>query len=214
MTSFQRGGATRTRRAAPEPRHRAVGEIVDRLECLAGERDVSVERIVSSFGPSSVLAMLLVPALLVVSPLSGVPLFSSICGISIVAIASQILLGRDHVWLPQRIMRLHLSGARMKRANGILRRIAGWLDRLSRPRLQPLVHPPMSALALALCILAGLTMPVLEFVPFSSSLLGAMVSLIAVGLLVGDGIFVVAGLVFGAVAGAVPFFVITAVVSP
>lgn len=203
-------GAMAQRDPTQPPRH-PVGEVVEQLESLAGDSDVTLGRVVESFGRSSFLAVLLVPSLLVVSPLSGVPLFSSVCGISIVFITTQILLRRDHLWLPERLKRLHVSGERLHAATGRLKSIANWLDSHSRPRLRYLISPPMSVFALTICLIAGAMMPVLELVPFSSSLLGAMVSLIAVGLLVGDGIFVACGFIFGVVASSVPIFVLNAI---
>ncbi|WP_157937582.1 exopolysaccharide biosynthesis protein [Oceaniglobus roseus] len=203
--------AATTTAAPTEPPRHAVGEVVERLESLTGREEVSLGEIVASFGRSSFLAMLLVPALLVFSPLSGIPLFSTVCGISIALVALQILFRREHLWLPGFLMRLSLGGRTLRRATDALKRLADWLDRHSKPRLQALVSPPLSVAALALCALAGGMTPLLELVPLSASLIGAMVTLIAVGLLVGDGIFVLFGMLFGLCAGLIPVFVVGAV---
>jgi hypothetical protein len=186
------------------PPGHSVTEVVERLDRLGRRERVTVLDVVSSFGRSSFLAMLLVPGLLLVSPLSGVPLFSTVCGLTILFVALQTLFQRECLWLPGPVERLSIRGDRLHRATDALGRIARWLDRRSRPRLQAFVSPPLSVLALTLCATAGAAMPLLELIPFSSSLLGAMVSLIAVGLLVGDGIFVLFGFAFGIFASAAP----------
>ena len=53
----------------------------------------------------------------------------------------------------------------------------------------------------AICLCCGLVMPLLEFIPFTSSMMGVVVSLLAFGLLARDGVFVLLG--FLAIGGVV-----------
>lgn len=153
---------------------------------------------------------LLVPALLVVSPLSGIPGFSSICGLTIAAIAAQMLFRRRHLYLPDRLTRTQLSGARLRAGLVRLRRGADRLDRHSRhERLRPLVGSGGRVVPHLACILAGLMMPLLELVPFSSTTLGLAVVCCAVGLLTRDGAFVLAGLAIMGAAASLPFVLLT-----
>lgn len=154
----------------------------------------TVGQIVESLGENSLTPNLIFVALAVVSPLSGIPLFSSICGITIALISMQMLVGRDHLWLPGFVMSRQIDSGRLDRALQALRRPAGWLDRITRPRLRLLVRGPVRKLTQALCMICGMTMPFLEVVPFTSTLLGAVVSLLAFGMLARDGLFTVLGL--------------------
>jgi hypothetical protein len=174
-----------------------VTDIVARLDDTAqGRERVTLRDVVEAFGRRSFLPMLMVPALLVVSPLSGIPLFSSACGITIALIAAQMLWpGRDHLWLPEGLMRRNVSGARARQAVARLGRLAHRLDGLARDRLRWLVAAgPGRWLLETCCLLSGLAMPVLELVPFSSSILGFAVLLMATGLLTRDGLFALLGL--------------------
>ncbi|SER75157.1 Uncharacterized conserved protein [Tranquillimonas rosea] len=193
-----------------EERPHAVRGVVDRLDELSSSDVLSVREVVAAFGQTSFLPVMLIPALLVISPLSGIPLFSSFCGISIALIAGQMLARRRHLWLPDFIMRRRLDGARMHKAATWLGRIADWIDRLARPRLRVLTDPPVNALPQMLCVLCGLAMPFLELLPFSSSLLGTAVALIAAGFLSRDGLFVLVALLFVGFASSVPFLVAAA----
>jgi hypothetical protein len=184
-----------------------VRPVVDRLAGLSGAEKVAVRDIVGAFGDTSFLPLMMIPALLVVSPLSGIPLFSSLCGLSIALVAVQMLAGRDHLWLPGIVMRRQIAGERLSAAAARLERIADWLDRHSRKRLHLLFRAPMVLLPQMLCVLCGLAMPFLELLPFSSSLLGMAVLLISVGFLVRDGVYTLAGLVFIFIAASIPFAV-------
>ncbi|RVV99836.1 exopolysaccharide biosynthesis protein [Mesobaculum littorinae] len=185
----------------------SVRAIVDRLDGLSDDDQVSLGAIIQAFGQASFLPVMLIPALLVVSPLSGIPFFSSVCGLSIALIAAQLTFGRDHLWLPGVLMRRRIPGERLHSAMGRMRRFADWLDRHARDRLRVLVVPPVVVLSRVICILAGLAMPFLELVPFSSSILGAAVTLITVGFLARDGLYVLGGFVFVGIASLVPIFV-------
>lgn len=168
--------------------------MTDRVRAAAGDDTISVAQITEALGRDSLPPNLMIPALAVVSPLSGVPLFSSICGILIALISAQMLIGRDHVWLPGFLMRRKLGAARVRGALDWMRRPAGFLDRITSERLTVLVRRPMRWVIQGVCLCCGLVMPFLELVPFTSSLMGVVVSLLAFGLLARDGLFVLLGL--------------------
>ncbi|APZ52690.1 exopolysaccharide biosynthesis protein [Salipiger abyssi] len=176
-----------------QDRPRPVGEIVDRLQ-LAVDRDrVPLRALLEVFGESSFLPALMVPALLVVSPLSGIPLFSTICGLSIAFISAQMLFSRNHLWLPDILLRQQMDGATAQTALGKLRYVSDWIDAHSKRRFRMLTSAPFRKWLQLLCFLCGAVMPFLELVPFSSSLLGGAVLLMATALLARDGLFALLG---------------------
>ncbi len=195
---------------AHTPKSRPVGDVVRRLIASAARQDPTLDDVLAGFGARSFLPALMVPALIVVSPLSGIPLLPSVCGLTIALIAVQMMVPRrQHLWLPRWIARRPLNGQRISGAAARLERIADWLDGHARERFRPLVRTgPGRFVLAALCALSGLAMPFLELVPFSSSILGLAVLLIATGLLTRDGLFAACGLMAIAVAPAVPLWVI------
>lgn len=188
-----------------------VRDVLDRIEAIADQDDVTGDQLLTAFGETSFVPLLMLPALLVVSPLSGIPLFSSVCGLSIAIIAGQMLAGRDHIWLPGWIRRRHISGKRLAKGAAALHRVADWLDRHSRRRFSALSRPPFAMVPMLCCLFAGLAMPFLEAVPFSSSLLGAAVLCIAVGFLARDGLYFVSGAALIAVAASIPVTVLNGI---
>lgn len=173
------------------------GTIRPLLDAAADASDgdkTSIGDIVQSLGENSLTPNLIFVALAVVSPLSGIPVFSSICGITIALISAQMLVGRDHIWLPSFVMSRRIDSARLDRALKVMRRPAGWLDRITKPRLGFLVRGPVRKLTQVLCMICGLAMPFLEVVPFTSSILGGVVGLLAFGMLARDGLFTLLGL--------------------
>ncbi len=200
------------------PARRGLGPVEDIVATLdsTSQRDrVTLGDAVAAFGRKSFLPMLMAPALLVVSPLSGIPLFSSVCGLTIALISAQMLWpGQDYLWLPDRLTRQQVSGERARNALARMSRLARWLDSHAKARFSFLVtRRPGRRLLETCCFLAGVSMPLLEIVPFSSSLLGLSVLLMATGLLTRDGLFAVIGLGVLVSAPLIPFLVVETVLN-
>ena len=188
---------------------RPVREIIDRLETTAQRDNVTLKDLVEACGPASFVPTLMVPALLVVSPLSGIPLFSSFCGIIIVFIAAQMLFKRSHLYLPHAVTRHTVPGDRLRGGLKRMRRVADFLDRHThKGRLGQFVGHGARILPQSLCVIAGALMPLLEIVPFSSSILGTAVLSFSIALLTRDGVFVLVGMAIIGAAACVPMIVL------
>ena len=171
----------------------SVVSVIDSTEEVLNGEHATVSDLVEGLGHASMSAVLLVPAAAVVSPLSGIPLFSSVCGGLIFLVSGQMLFGRSHLWLPAWIGRRRID---MPRANQVLdraRSVARWLDRHRKTRLRLLLRQPFITLPRAICALCGAMMPVFELVPFSSSILATVVSINAVAMLTRDGLLLLIG---------------------
>lgn len=121
---------------------------------------------------------------------------STVLGAPLVFLAAQLMLGRAP-WLPAFVARRSISRADFA---SLVKRIVPWLLRaesLLRPRLGALASPPMEHLiGLASLLLAVvLVLPI----PLGNVLPALAISLLALGVLERDGVWVLAGI---AVAGA------------
>jgi hypothetical protein len=182
----------------------SLNDLLDEVAELARARDTaSLEDVLHGFGPAGALPVMMTVAMIVVSPLSGIPFLSSLAGLTIAGLAFQLALGRRSVWLPHWLRRRRVRRARLEKAVHRLRPTARFLDRNSRPRLQIVTAPPASRLVLGLCGAAGLSMPALELVPFTSSLLALGVTCLGFALLVRDGLWAVVAAIPMLGAGAV-----------
>jgi len=194
------------------PNNRPVGRITDELDDVVRSGDPRLRDLVEGFGRSSFLPVMVVPALLVVSPLSGIPLFSSACGLTIAFVAAQMLWpGRDHLWLPGFLMDRTIDGDKARKAMPKIRKAASWLDRHATGHGWRLMRRPVRLLLETLCLLCGAAMPFLEVVPFSSSILGFAVLMFATALLTRDALFAGVGLLTVSAAVFVPLKVLGAI---
>ncbi|TNF22637.1 MAG: exopolysaccharide biosynthesis protein [Rhodobacteraceae bacterium] len=171
------------------PKQGSLGDLADSIRSVSKGDKVTVQDIVDAVGHRSLLPLLLVPALLCATPLSGVPGVSMVCGVLIAIISAQLLLSVDEVWLPQRLLRQSVSAKAVRKALDTSQPVMAWVDRHTHDRLSVLFHRPLIHLPLVLCLLSGLAMPFLEFIPFSSSVAAIGVTFMALSLLTRDGVF-------------------------
>lgn len=172
-----------------------LGEIADRIREVSTNERVSAGDIVEAVGKNSLYPLLLVPALLAATPLSGVPGLSMICGILIAIISLEILLSFDSVRLPKVLMRRSVEGKAMRNALDRSRPVIDWVDRHTRKRLSGLFRRPLIYVPEVLCLMSGLVMPALEFIPFSASIVATGVAFLALSMLTRDGLFFVLAMI-------------------
>jgi hypothetical protein len=172
-----------------------LGNVADLVREASAQERVSVHDIVVAVGKRGLHPLLLVPALLAATPLSGIPGVSAICGLLIALISIQLLMSSDKVRLPAVLMRRSVDGAVMRKALDTSRPVIDWFDRHTRRRLSFLFHRPLIYLPELLCLLSGLMMPMLEFIPFSASIVATGVAFLALSMMTRDGLFFIFALV-------------------
>lgn len=116
-----------------------------------------------------------------------------------VLLALQLIVGREHIWLPDRWCRLELAGPRQHRFLAGLMRFIGFLERLSRPRLAFLFDHRLSNIVFGSLVIAGSAGAFLA-PPFTGldTLPALGVVLLSLGVLLEDFLLVVLGVAVGA----------------
>ena len=178
-----------------QPHDQAISDVLDRLEEAARDDEVSVQEIMDHLGRKSFAALILVASLISASPASAIPGLTATVGVIVLIMVAQMLVGRDHAWLPDFIARRRVPSARVRQAVGWLRRPVGSVERFLRPRLGFLVHRPVLYLPLLAIMSIALVMPFLEIIPTSGSIASVAIALFAAGLLTRDGLLVLLALV-------------------
>ena len=164
---------------------------------------LTIQQMLNRVGPRSFGAILLVPALILVSPISIIPFMPTIGGLIILTIATQAFFGRRHMWIPHVLGRRKLNTEQLCKVVTYLRRPAAWLDRNSRDRLRFLTATPLDRVALLSVMTVAATWPFLEIVPMFTSISAGGVALVAFSLMVRDGFILLAG--YSVIAGTLLF---------
>ena len=192
--------------AAPAPaapgEPRTLTDLLERVRGATVGEATGIGDILAHVGEGSFAPAILLPALLMVSPLSGMPGSPTVSAAVILLIALQWLWGRDHLWLPGVLMRRHIGSARVRRALDWLAGPARFVDRHTHRRLGLMAQgPARRPTILVICVIV-VGWPMLELVPFVTSLGAFAVSLLAAGLMLRDGLYVLAGHAFVALLAA------------
>jgi hypothetical protein len=172
----------------------SLSDVLAALKSASNRAEVlSVRDILTEIGDRSFATVLLVPALLLVSPLSAIPGTPTIGAILIILIVLQWLMGRRHLWFPETVMRRSIKAERVRAGAHWLERPAGWIDSHARQRLVFLTRGPLSLLPLFLILIIAATWPVLELLPMVTSIGAFTVTLFAFGLMTKDGLWIALG---------------------
>ncbi len=170
-------------------------QMLDTLRDGVGDREtVSIKTMLEATGSRSFAPALLVAGLIMFSPLSGIPGLPTTAAILVLLIASQMLLRRDHFWLPNAIERRSLSRQKLETLLRWCYPVAGFIDRFLKPRLTLLTEGLGTVVIAIAGILVALSVPPMEIFPFLATTAGAVLIALALSLIARDGVFALAAL--------------------
>lgn len=167
----------------------SASDILDRLGDLAKKEDkVPIGDVVEAMGARSFGPFIMLPALIEISPLGAVPGVPTFLALVIALTAAQLLLGRNHLWLPGLVEKRSARSEKVLKAVDRLRPIAKWMDRWFHGRMKRFAGGPFPRIAAACVIMLALTVPPLEFIPFASTAPMAAIAAFGLALIVRDGL--------------------------
>jgi hypothetical protein len=182
-------------------------QLLDRVGELTRRHDqVSIGMVVEAIGSRSFGPLLMLIGITLFSPLSGIPGMSFFMAVFVLLVAVQMLIGRKKFWLPPFILNRSVEHGKLQKALEWLDKPARGIDRVLKPRLTFLVHRSGSYGIAGLCVIVGLCMPMMELVPFSSSVAGLGLLILGLSLVAHDGLLALLAIVI--FSGAFSFLII------
>lgn len=175
----------------------SAADVIDRISDAAdhaGDGKVTIGRLLDEIGHRSHGPLLLVPALIALLPTGAVPTVPTIMGVTILLISVQIVFAGDHVWLPEKLENAGLKPSRVKSAMKKARPWAERLDVVIRPRLKFMTRRTGTVAVAVISAVLALLMPPLELIPFAVFMPATVLVILAMGVTIGDGAWVIAGM--------------------
>ncbi len=167
----------------------SVCDILDKLRELSESNDrVKIGDMLEAIGKRSFGPFLLLPALIDISPVGSIPGLPTFLGLMIAITAFQLLIGRNHLWLPGFIANRSRKSEDVKKAADKLNPLAKRLDRWFHGRLPRLTSKPFQRVAAVIILLLTLTVPPLELLPLATTLPMSAIAAFGLALLVHDGL--------------------------
>jgi len=169
-------------------------DLLDELSAASeNTEEISVVDIQDTVGHRSFAPLLAAFGLIVITPVGGIPGVPTIFGIIVILVAGQILIGHRSLWLPAVIRNRSIPAGRLKAGTERLRPIARRVDVIFRPRLTLLTRGRAPyAIALS-CVLLGLMLPPLEFIPMGAAVPAMAITVFALALMANDGLMAMLG---------------------
>ena len=147
--------------------------------------------------------MLLIPAILAISPIGMIPEISLVTGMLIILVATQMMFFSDRPWIPSRLAKFEFSREKLK--NGV-EKTNPWVKRIEkvvRTRFEfvssgIMIHP----IAIT-CVLLAIPFYPLTFVPLGVLVPCFAATMFALGLTARDGILIAFDFVLTTLAGSI-----------
>lgn len=179
--------AGRPPRDEPRPR---LSETLMRLAEDPGRARISMADLVALMPGQALAALMLVLA--TPNALPGPPGLSAILGLPLIYLSWQMMTGQPP-WLPPVIARRSVARSQFAALVGRIAPILGWIERRLRPRLGALVGWQAERVLGGLCLILSvvLVLPV----PLGNILPSLAISVMMLGLLERDGLWVLGGIV-------------------
>lgn len=189
----------------------SLTDLLDRIEEVANEKEkASLDDVLDVVGHRSFGPLLLLAGLITSMPLVGdIPGVSAAMGIFVIFISVQLLMRREHFWLPDWLLDLDVDPAKLQKGVDLARTPARKIDGVLDARMERMTRGPGFLAVAAVCTAVGLVMPVMEFIPFSATAAGVTLLAYGLALVFHDGWLVLAA---HAVAGGTFAFVIIGLV--
>ena len=167
----------------------SVGDVVQAIEELAEqESTVTIGDVLRKFGDHSFAPVMLVFALIELTPAGGIPGVPTFLALCISLVALQMLFGRDHIWVPQWIGRRGASSEKLKKALQTLEKVARRVDSVAHSRLEAFASGTGLRIAAGVIIALCLIIPPFEVVPFASTGPMLAIDIICLAIMVRDGL--------------------------
>lgn len=172
----------------------ALSDVLDQLEDGLTDELVCVRDIVDASGRSSFASLILIFALLCTSPASTIPGLTTATALIVFSLATQLILGKKSVWLPDFIMRRRVSRKTIVDGIAWLRQPVRFVERFLKVRFTIVFERPWLWVSLSLILCLTLFMPFMEVIPTSGSIASGVIAMFGAGLLARDGVLVVISL--------------------
>ncbi|QBR83090.1 exopolysaccharide biosynthesis protein [Legionella israelensis] len=171
--------------------HGSLEQLLNKIENLANKNNkISFGLLLNAIGRRSFGPILFFFGMILAAPgLADIPGVPVVIGFILLLIILQVLMWREHIWLPSWIKNWSISSKQLIKSVNYLRKPALYLDKLFKQRLTFLVNTASTWMICLICLLIVLATPVMELIPFSANLAGLIFMTFGISLISNDGFF-------------------------
>jgi len=176
------------------PPHLPLGETLKQLLATEGARGLSIRELTAAVGEKGFGLVLIVLSLPSALPVPA-PGYSTPFGIVVALVALQMMVGRQNLWIPEKLGNVRIQPKLANRMLGAAAKFLKKIERFIRPR-QRWIRGRAGQCALASVIVVMACLMMLP-IPLTNTLPAMVVFMIGVGLSEDDGLLAVAAFAVG-----------------
>lgn len=167
--------------------------LLDHVDKAVDGDQADLKSIIESFGDRAFGPVLTLCGLFLITPLGAIPGVPIALGLIIISFAVQLLLGRDHPWMPKFVEKVIVKRTKIKKTKKVAKPVLQKVDGVVRPRLAWATGKPSRYAAAFISIILAITLFPLGAVPFGVAIPGVIICILGLGVLARDGIIMIIG---------------------
>ncbi len=173
-----------------------LSDIFDDLCVDQNDENITLETILHNLNNRGYAPLLIVPSLIILSPVGAIPGVPAILGLFIFFVAFQMMLGRSEPWLPSFVKKLKFETksfcSGLEKSEPILKKI----ERVIKPRYCFLATNKLAYFFVSIMsVILSMGVVSIGFIPFLPDLLVLPILFFSIGLLTQDGIVIILGMI-------------------
>ncbi|HEY8963117.1 MAG TPA: exopolysaccharide biosynthesis protein [Alphaproteobacteria bacterium] len=178
-------------------------EALTQVEEQATGDTICLGDIIDTFNGRGFGALLILPSLFVVLPTGALPFVPFICGVFMILICAQVVVGRRNPWMPNVLRRIGFARSSYDKVMHKAEPYISFVDRMSSPRLKFLALPMSQRFIALLCIILSAVTAAVALLPLASHFFALAITFFAIGMTSRDGWMTMIGFIITILAFAV-----------
>lgn len=175
------------------PKRDTLTQLLDDLEENLTQDIIEIGQVVEMFRNRGFGALLLVPSLITVLPTGAIPLIPAVCGALISFICIQMIIGREHLWLPERLKKFTFPRERLQKGISYARPVTRQIDKFLYRRFSPLIGEISQRFTALICLCLSLIMIFIGFIPMLPATVALPIFFFGLGYIARDGVIIALG---------------------
>lgn len=182
---------------------KSLSALLDNLVSSAEGTQITFGQIVEKFKYRGFGPLLLAPTFIVILPTGAIPFVPALAGLVIAFVCIQMLLGREHPWLPKRLREFGFSKTELENIIKSAKPYTKIIDKILHKRFGILINPFCKRLTAAISLLLCSVMVFIGFIPMFPATLALPIFFFALGYVAEDGLMIAIGFltIIGSAAG-------------
>lgn len=166
-----------------------VGSVEDKFD----GGSLTLGELIDAVGTRSLGPLLLLPSVVAISPIGGIPGVPTLIAIMLLLIVTYWFFSGESLWLPKFVKKRAVDADKVSATLDTLRPAAKWADHRFGDHLTVLVRPLTQNTVAVFVALLAVLMPPLEILPFAVAAPAGAIALMALGLTLRDGALLLMG---------------------